>query len=130
MKKMKEFTLFFRMDILTEAVQPSAEQMEVYMTQWMEWINQISDKGQLADGGNHFLPTGKLLKSKGKITDGPYVANNESVAGYIIILAIDMDGAIKIAQACPILLGEGTSVEIREAATPESMKAVERSSKH
>jgi hypothetical protein len=44
------------------------------------------------------------------------VVNNESVAGYILIFAKDMDEAVHIAKACPILLGEGTSVEVRKVA--------------
>jgi hypothetical protein len=39
---MKEFVLIFRMDITTEEIQPSEVQMELYMTQWMAWINDIS----------------------------------------------------------------------------------------
>lgn len=125
---MKEFALFFRMDILTESVQPSAEQLKSYMESWMDWINSISAKNQLAPGGNHFLPAGKVLRPNQEESNGPYVANNESLAGYILILAKDMDDAILIAKACPILQGEGTSVEIREPATPEPMKNMTRTS--
>ena len=121
---MKEFVLIFRMDLLTKDVQPSREQMKVYMENWMEWINDISAKGKLANGGNHFLPTGKLIRPRHEMIDSPYVANKESVAGYIIILAKDFDDAVLIAKECPILQGEGTSVEIRETATPASMNAV------
>jgi hypothetical protein len=126
-KIMKEFVLIFRMDITTKEAQPSPEQMELYMEQWMDWIGDITQADQLADGGNHFLPAGKVLRPKNNRSDGPYTSNKESVAGYIIILAKDMKEAIKIAQKCPILQGEGTSVEIREPATPESMKNVKRS---
>lgn len=119
---MKEFVLFFRMDILSSEAQPSAEQMKVYMDNWMKWINDISVKGQLADGGNHLFPAGKVLRPQSKISEGPYVVNNESIAGYIIILAKDWDDAILIAKECPILQGEGTSVEIRESATSEFME--------
>ncbi|MBL7777896.1 MAG: hypothetical protein JNK66_06280 [Chitinophagales bacterium] len=41
------------------------------------------------------------------------------IAGYIIILAKNLDEATKIAKKCPILNGQNTSVEIRETATPE-----------
>lgn len=126
---MKEFVLFFRMDILTKEVQPTAEQMKGYMEQWMEWINGISAKGQLADGGNHFLPSGKLLKPKNEISEGPYVVNNESIAGYIIIRAGDIDEAAVIAKECPILKGVGTSVEVRETATPETLKPEKRTTR-
>jgi hypothetical protein len=112
---MKDFVLLFRMDILTREVQPSKEQMELYMQQWMEWIDCIAEKGQLADGGNHLSRDGRILTGKDKVVNSPYVSEKSSVAGYIIIKAKDMDGAIKIAKRCPILEGDNTSVEIREA---------------
>lgn len=114
---MKEYVLIFRMDITTPAAQPTPEQMSVYMRDWMKWMNAISDKGQLADGGNHLSYTAAKVLRPGKVkTEGPYTVNKESVAGYIIILAKDMEGAVKIAEKCPILEGQGTSVEIRETA--------------
>lgn len=126
---MNEYALLFRMDVTTKEAQPSPEQMEVYMRQWMEWINDISSQKKLANGGNHFLPTGRVLRGKGHLTEGPYTINNESVAGYILILAGNIDEAKKIASQCPILKGEGTSVEIRQIATPEAMNKVERTTK-
>lgn len=115
---MKEYVLLFRMDISSAEAKPTEAQMQVYMQQWMAWINDIQLKGQLADGGNHFAESGKVLRPGGVIEDGPYTANKESVAGYIIILAKDVDSALSIAQKCPILQGEGTSVEVRETDTP------------
>jgi hypothetical protein len=115
---MKEFTLIFRMDIITEEAQPTAEQMRGYMQQWMSWISYIKDKGQLVEGGNHFSREGRVLKPGNKVIEGPYVADRNSVAGYILIRAIDMDDATRIAEKCPILLGENTSVEIREVGQP------------
>ena len=124
---MKEFVLMFRMDITTRELQPSPEQMELYMSQWMEWINDISAREQLADGGNHFSYTvGKVIRPNNVITDGPYTAKKESVAGYIIILANDIDDAVIIAKKCPILNGEGTSVEVRETAIPGEMNRTKR----
>jgi hypothetical protein len=115
---MKEFALIFRMDIITEAAQPTEEQMKVYMQQWMEWIEEIADNGQLSEGGNHFSRQGRVLKPGGNVTDMPYVAEGVSVAGYILILAKDLDEATGIATKCPILNGLNTSVEIREVASP------------
>lgn len=115
---MKEYVLLFRMDITTENAQPTAEQMLDYMNSWMKWIVSIASTGQLAEGGHHFSTAGKVVKPSNVTIDGPYVADKESVAGYIIVWAKDMDDALSIAQNCPILGGEGTSVEIRETATP------------
>jgi hypothetical protein len=75
------------------------------------------------------LPDGKVLRANNVIVTEPYISDKESVAGYIIILAKDIDDAIRIAQKCPILHGEGTSVEIRETATPEYIKTTKRTKK-
>ena len=113
---MKEFALLFRMDITTKSAQPSENQMKIYMQQWMEWLNYISGKGQLAHGGNHFSKEGRVLRPKKKMIEKPYISDNLSVAGYLIINAKDLDNATMIAEKCPILNGENTSVEIRELA--------------
>jgi hypothetical protein len=115
---MKEFVLLFRMDITNQEAQPTKKQMEVYMQQWMEWINEIGDNEQLADGGNHFSRQGRVLKPNSVIIEAPHIADNNSVAGYIIILAKNIEEATKIAMKCPILNGQNTSVEIRETTTP------------
>jgi len=115
---MKEFVLIFRMDITNQEVQPSKEQMETYMQQWMEWINDISDNEQLADGGNHFSRQGRVLKPNDVVVETPHIADNNSIAGYIIFLAANLNEATKIAKKCPILNGQNTSVEIRETSTP------------
>lgn len=114
---MKEYILLFRMDITTPEAQPTKAQMEGYMRDWAKWIQTIVDKDQLAEGGNHLSTTGKVLRPKKQMNDGPYVVNKESVAGYILVLAKDMNDALTIARECPILQGEGTSVEVREIAT-------------
>jgi len=114
---MKEFLLLFRMDILTKDAQPTDAQMKKYMVQWMKWIDGITAKGQLIEGGNHLLPVGTVLRKDFADSNKPYVARKESVTGYIIILAKDMKLATAIAKKCPILKGDGTSVEVREIAT-------------
>ena len=115
---MKEYVLIFRMDITNEDAQPSKEQMKIYMQQCMEWINEIADNKQLADGGNHFSREGRVLKPNGEIVETPYIADNNSIAGYILVLAENLDQATMIAKKCPILNGQNTSVEIRETGTP------------
>ena len=113
------------MDITTKEMQPSAEKMEEYMAQWMMWLNAISAKGQLAKGGNHFSPDGYVLRSGNIRETGPYTVNNESVAGYIIVLAKDINDAVSLAESCPILNGQNTSVEVRETAMPGESEGVE-----
>lgn len=114
---MKEFVLLFRMNIATKEAQPTKEQMKIYMQEWMEWINNIADEGYLAEGGNHFSRTGRVLRSDNSITESPHISYNNSVAGYIIVLAKNISDASRLAERCPILKGENTSVEIREVAS-------------
>jgi hypothetical protein len=117
---MKTFVLIFRMDITTEAARPSPAQMQGYMVQWTAWTDSIAAVGRLAPGGNHLARSGKVLRAHDAVTDGPWTANGESVAGYLVIRAPDLDDAVRVARGCPILAGEGTSVEVREAQAPGS----------
>jgi len=61
---------------------------------------------------------GRVLKPNNEVVETPHIADNNSIAGYIIVLAKNLDEATKIAKKCPILNGQNTSVEIRETATP------------
>ena len=116
---MKEFILLFRMDIAAVEAGTTPEQMELYMKDWNAWIGGIASQNKLV-GVNHLSSTGKLLKPGTDAIEGPHRVNRESVAGYIIITADDLEEAVTIAAACPILLGEATSVEVREiAAQPD-----------
>lgn len=115
---MKEFVLLFRMDITSPEAQPDPEQMKIYMADWMQWINGIAAKHRLAEGGNHFSPTGVVLRPNNVMEEMPYTADKQSVAGYLVVLAKDMNDALLLAKECPILNGENTSVEVRETASP------------
>ncbi|MZP31476.1 transcription initiation protein [Heliobacterium undosum] len=112
---MDKFLLLFRMDI-TEEAQPTPAQMEIYMQQWESWISGIAKEDRLA-GGNHLSNEGTVLRRNDVVQDGPYRADKESIAGYIIIKAMNFEEAVNIAKGCPILLGEGTSVEVRKIAS-------------
>ncbi|CAH2716838.1 hypothetical protein BACCIP111895_04026 [Neobacillus rhizosphaerae] len=73
-------------------------------------------KDKLADGGNHLSAEGRVLKPNNVPIDGPYTEKKESIAGYILVKATTIDEAVNIAKGCPILLWEGTSVEVRKIA--------------
>ena len=110
---MDEFVLLFRLDIITKDAQPSPEQMQVYMKQYHDWVGGIAAQNKFS-GGTGLSTEGRVLKSHQVITDGPYAEIKESVAGYIIIKAKDFDEAVSLAKDCPMLNGEGNSVEIRK----------------
>jgi hypothetical protein len=68
------------MDIINKAAKPTKKQIETYIQLRMEWINEIADNGQLADGGNHFSGKGRVLKPNNEIIDTPHIADNNSVS--------------------------------------------------
>ncbi len=111
---MKTYSLLFRMNITVPSAQPNDAEMTQYMHDWSLWLQKIASTNQLAPGGHHFSKEGKVLR-KNQISEGPYFGNDQqSVAGFILIYAENITGAMHIAEQCPVLNGDNTSVEIRE----------------
>lgn len=110
---MEEYLILMRLDLLTKETQPSPEQMQEYMKQYHAWIASIEAEGKFA-GGKGLSTEGKVLKSKNVVTDGPYAETKESLAGFIVVRAASFDDAVRLAAQCPILNGEGNSVEVRK----------------
>lgn len=117
---MNRFALLFRMNLTDPAKRPTPDQMQHYMADWEAWISGMDATDQLADGGDHFAPGGRVLASGNIIEEGPYKADDLSVAGFILVWAANLDHATEIAAQCPLLAGANTSVEIRETATPDA----------
>lgn len=116
---MDEFVVLMRLDLLTKDAQPSPEQMQVFMKQYQHWVGGIAAQNKFK-GGTGLSTEGKVIRNNNVITDGPYVDIKESIAGFIIITAKDLDEATKIAAECPILAGEGNSVEVRKVSMVDS----------
>ena len=111
---MKEFLLVYRADYETyPSVRRSPEEMQAIVQKWMNWTAGIAAQGKLADRGNSLVSTGKVLKSNGSVSDGPYTEIKESIMGYSLVKAVSLEEASKLAQGCPILSYDG-SVEVRE----------------
>ncbi|HEY6900594.1 MAG TPA: YciI family protein [Puia sp.] len=110
---MDEYIVLMRLDLLTKEKQPTPEQLKGYMEQYHAWVDGIVAQGQFV-GGKGLSPEGKVLKAKGVVTDGPFAEIKESIAGFIIIRANSLEEAVQLAQGCPILNGEGNSVEVRK----------------
>jgi len=110
---MEEYLILMRLDLLTKEAQPSPEQMQEYMKQYHHWISGIVEEGKFA-GGKGLSTEGKVLKPNSVVTDGPYAETKESLAGFIVIRAENFDDAMRLAAQCPILNGDGNSVEVRK----------------
>jgi hypothetical protein len=109
---MKEFLLIFRADYKTMP-KASPEEMQATTQRWMNWVAGIAAQNKLADRGNRLVSTGKVLKSGGVVTDGPYTEIKESILGYSLVKAGSLEEATSLANGCPVL-SIGGNVEIRE----------------
>jgi len=110
---MEEYLILMRLDLITKEAQPSPEQLQVYMKQYQDWVGGIAAQNKFV-GGTALSMEGKVIKPKQVITDGPFAEVKESIAGFITIRAKDFDEAVSLAKLCPILGGEGNSVEVRK----------------
>jgi hypothetical protein len=109
---MKEFLLVFRMDS-SNMPKRTPEEAKTVTLQWMDWIKSIASENKLVDRGNRLDGSGRVLKSKDVVTNGPYTEIKESIGGYTLIKAESYDDAIELSKDCPAL-SSGGSVEIRE----------------
>ena len=111
---MKEYLLVYRADYETYPnIRRSPEEMQAITQKWMNWAAGIAAQGKLADRGNSLVSDGRVLKSNGSFSDGPYTEIKESIMGYSLVKASSIEEATELANGCPILL-VGGSVEIRE----------------
>lgn len=118
---MDEYLLLMRLDIITKDAQPSPEQLQVYMKQYQDWVGGIAAQNKFG-GGTGLSTEVKVLKHNNVITDGPYAEIKESIAGFIIVKADSFEEAVAMARACPILQGEGNSVEVRKVVSVNNTK--------
>ena len=110
---MAKFLFVYRNSSEVEQAEMSPEDMQTAMEKWGIWFQQLGDR--LVDGGDGLLPTGKVLKGDGTITDGPFIEAKELVGGYSILQAASADEAVELAKGCPIAAMGGT-IEVRELA--------------
>jgi hypothetical protein len=105
--------LFIYRDPAEPASPPSPEQMQAFLAMWGDWFQKYGTA--ILDGGDGLHPTGKLLKTDGTVSDGPYVESKEIIGGFSVVQCDNYDLAVGIARDCPIAKIGGT-VEIREFA--------------
>ncbi len=91
----------------------SPEQMQQMTQRWMEWKDALEKGGNLVQLGERLDASGKVVRGREKtVTDGPFVEVKDSIQGYIVIQAEDLEQAVELAKGCPVLDRDGT-VEIR-----------------
>ena len=82
---------------------------------YAEWSERLFKGGHLKDAHKLRAMTGRRLVLKdGKILDGPFAETKESIGGYYLIEAKNIEEAVELSKQCPTMLYQGGYVEVRE----------------
>ena len=111
---MEEYMLIFRHEDGKKLASP--EQMQIWMKQTMDWIGGIAAQNKFSGGNGLPFDTARVVRPHNIVTDGPFGEIKETIGGYIIVKANSVDEAVEFAKGCPVLQGEGNSVEVRRIA--------------
>ena len=114
---MQEYALIMRHEDGTKVASP--EQIQQWMKQTMDWINSIAAKNKFVSGtGLPFDEARVITKKDAKaiVTNGPFGDIKETIGGFIVVRAESVEEAVEFAKGCPVLQGEGNSMEIRRIA--------------
>ena len=97
----------------------SPEQIQIWMKQTMDWIGGIAAQNKFSGGNGLPFDHAKVVRKKNAeniVTNGPFGEIKETIGGYIVVKASSVDEAVEFAKGCPVLQGEGNSVEVRKIA--------------
>jgi hypothetical protein len=107
-----QFLYLYRMpDVVREANMGSPEQAQRSMQRWMTWMQELDAKGHLKDRGQPLERGGKVVRQQ-TVVDGPFTESKDTIGGFSIIEARDLDEAVELSRGCPALDGGG-AVEVR-----------------
>ena len=87
------------------------------MDKWMTYTNDFQNSGKML-GGEALMPSSTATTVRGNpngstmVTDGPFAESKETLGGYYMIEAANLDEALEWAKKMPNM-SEGGAVEIR-----------------
>jgi hypothetical protein len=111
---MEEYALIMRHDDGAKIASP--EQMQEWMKQTMDWIAGISAQNKFVSGTGLPFEDARVVRSNNVVTNGPFGEIKETIGGFIVVRAESVDEAVEFAKGCPVLQGEGNSMEVRKIA--------------
>lgn len=116
---MEQFALIFRHDDGKKVASP--EQIQIWMKQTMDWVGGIAAQDKFVSGTGLPFEDARVVKSNNMVTNGPFGDIKETIGGLIIVKAETIDEAVEFAKGCPVLQGEGNSVEVRKIAKDDGI---------
>ncbi len=109
---MEEFALIMRHEDGHKVASP--EQIEIWMKQTMNWIDGIAAQNRFRGSAGLPFEDARVVRPNNAVTNGPFGGIKETIGGFIIVKANSVDEAVEFAKGCPVLQGEGNSVEVRK----------------
>ncbi|QHS57104.1 transcription initiation protein [Mucilaginibacter sp. 14171R-50] len=116
---MNEYALIMRHQDGTKVASP--EQMQVWMKQTMDWIGSIAAQNKFVSGTGLPFDDARVVDHNKLITNGPFGDIKETIGGFIVVRAESADEAAEFAKGCPVLQGEGNTVEVRKIAKNDNV---------
>jgi len=111
---MNEYALIMRHEDGTKIASP--EQMQIWMKQTMDWIGSIAAQNKFVSGTGLPFDDARVVHSNKMVTNGPFGEIKETIGGFIVVRAESADEAVEFAKGCPVLQGEGNTMEVRRIA--------------
>ncbi|HEY0744110.1 MAG TPA: YciI family protein [Chryseosolibacter sp.] len=116
---MDEYALIMRHEDGSKVASP--EQLQQWMKQTMDWIGGIAAQNKFVSGTGLLFDKAKVVDSKKMVTNGPFGDIKETIGGFIIVRASSVDEAVEFAKGCPVLMGEGNTMEVRRIAKDDGV---------
>lgn len=108
---MNKYLLLIRED-LEKMKQMSEEEMQQCIAVMTKWSEDLAEQGILL-GGEPLEAEARYVKPGHISTDGPFAEARESVSGYMLINARDLEHAAEIASGCPHVVKYQGAIEVR-----------------
>ena len=121
---MKEFMLIFRHEDGNKVASP--EQIQIWMKQTMDWIGGIAAQNKFVSGTGLPFDESRVVHFNNVVTNGPFGEIKETIGGYIVVKADTVEEAVEFAKGCPVLQGDGNTVEVRKILDRPSLKYSEK----
>ncbi|HMQ63013.1 MAG TPA: YciI family protein [Flavilitoribacter sp.] len=111
---MEQYALIMRHEDGGKVASP--EQMEIWMKQTMDWIGGIAAQNKFVGGTGLPFDEARVVHAGKIVTNGPFGDIKETIGGLITVKAESIEEAVEFAKGCPVLQGEGNTVEVRRIA--------------
>lgn len=85
---------------------------------WSNWLKFLEDEGHMANPGSYLGYEGKSVSKDGFVADMAVVDYQDTVIGFIVIKANDMNQAVQLSRKCPIFSNPGCTIDVREVSRP------------